>query len=73
MTLVLHLEFKLQYFKNAKWKETWIKTAEEMICIEWPGKWSKAGDVEEITVEEQLTTTVCNSPRTCLCCVLTQN
>lgn len=50
--LVLHPEFKLQYFKNAKWEADWIETAEDIIRIEWTDKWSTMGDAGEVEVEE---------------------
>lgn len=35
VALVLHPEFKLEYFKNAKWQPAWIKTAEELFRAEY--------------------------------------
>ena len=35
--LVLYSEFKLVYFKKAKWNESWIKTVKQIIHNKW--KW----------------------------------
>ena len=52
---VLHPEFKLQYFKNAKWEADWIKTAKEIIRAEWERKWSKMGEDENEGEDESNT------------------
>jgi hypothetical protein len=30
--IVLHLRHKLIYFRNARWEDTWITTAEKLVC-----------------------------------------
>ena len=32
---VLHPHHKLQYFKKAGWKDSWIKTSSEIVCMEF--------------------------------------
>lgn len=53
--VVLHPEFKLDYFKNAKWKADWIKTAEQLLQAEYKRKYvqydiaaAEKGDIEVV-------------------------
>ncbi|KAG2744008.1 hypothetical protein P692DRAFT_20675584, partial [Suillus brevipes Sb2] len=32
IAMVLHLRHKLIYFRNARWEDTWITTAEKLVC-----------------------------------------
>ncbi|KIP01061.1 hypothetical protein PHLGIDRAFT_38406, partial [Phlebiopsis gigantea 11061_1 CR5-6] len=50
IAMILHPQFKTQYFKNAKWEDDWIKTAERIFREDWDCRWSllkEDGDVEE--------------------------
>lgn len=35
LSLVLHPQHKLQYFKNAGWSDKWIATAKALVCKEF--------------------------------------
>lgn len=45
--LVLHPEFKLAYFKKAKWADDWIETARQIICDKWERKWKRYSAADE--------------------------
>lgn len=45
--LVLHPEFKLEYFKKAKWATTWIEIARQIIRDEWERKWKSYSAADE--------------------------
>ena len=58
---MLHPEFKLEYFKKAKWAASWIETTEQIVREEWLRKWKgySAADEEE-DIEVVKLAPVCN-------------
>lgn len=37
---MLHPQYKRQYFENAKWEPSWIKTAEDIVRTQWEEKYA---------------------------------
>ena len=48
---VLHLKYKLNYFKTAKWEQVWVDTAEELIRTEYRDKYEEDEASDSDTVE----------------------
>lgn len=38
--IVLHPQYKRQYFESAKWEPAWIKTAEDIVRTQWEDKYA---------------------------------
>jgi len=46
---VLHPQYKLEYFKDAKWEPEWITIAEELVCTQFELSYYKFSQ-EEIKI-----------------------
>ena len=61
LRLVLHPQYKLEYFKNANWEPEWIRTAEEIFRTQFELHYGKENNAErETQVDNSLDETVRN-------------
>ncbi|KAG1841473.1 hypothetical protein C8R48DRAFT_781379 [Suillus tomentosus] len=44
ISMVLHPQHKLAYFKAAQWEDGWIKTVEQVVCKEFEDSYSSIND-----------------------------
>lgn len=51
--LVLHPQYKLQYFRDANWEPEWIVTAEDMLRTQYIAKYHRELDDEDADDESE--------------------
>ncbi|KAF8997612.1 hypothetical protein BDQ17DRAFT_1248460 [Cyathus striatus] len=51
ISMILHPEYKLEYFKSAEWPEDWICTAKEVLHAQFELHYKKSSDIDSETIE----------------------